>query len=47
MAPDHPDQEFEIRARIKFEGRGFPHGKPDETNTISIERGVLVKAAEG
>ena len=45
--PDHPDQEFEIWARIKFEGPGFPHGKPGETNAISVERVVLVRAAEG
>ena len=28
--PDHPDQKFEVWARIKFDGPGFPHGKPGE-----------------
>ena len=34
-------------ARINSEGPGFPHGKPGEANAISVERVVLVKAAEG
>ena len=40
---DHPDQPFEIWANIQFEGPGFPHGRPDEKNAISIGRVVLVK----
>ena len=47
LDPRRPDQEFEIWARIKFEGPGFPHGKPGETNAIRVERVVLVKATEG
>lgn len=42
--PDQPDREFDICARIKFEGPGFPHGKPEERNAISVERVVLVRA---
>jgi hypothetical protein len=41
--PDHPDQKFEVWARIKFNGPGFPHGKPEEENAISVERVVLVR----
>ena len=40
--PDHPDQKFEVWTRIKFNGPGFPHGKPGEENAISVERVVLV-----
>ena len=39
--PKHPDQEFDVWARIKFEGPGFPHGKPDDKNAICVERVVL------
>ena len=42
--PAHPGQEFEVWARIKFEGPGFPHGQSDTENAISVERVVLVKA---
>jgi len=42
---DHPDRLFEVWARIKFEGPGFPHGKPDAKNAICVERVVLVKAS--
>jgi len=42
---EQPDQEFEIWARIKFEGPGFPHGRPEEQNAISVERVVLVRAS--
>jgi hypothetical protein len=45
--PDRPDQEFDVWARVKFEGPGFPHSKPDQKNAISVERVVLVKAAGG
>lgn len=41
--PDHPNQNFEVWARIKFNGPGFPHGKPDYENAISVERVVLVR----
>jgi hypothetical protein len=43
--PDRPQETFEVWARIKFEGPGFPHGKPVEQNAICIERVVLVKAS--
>ncbi len=43
--PERPDQRFEVWARIKFEGPGFPHGKPGEANAICIERVVLVRAS--
>ncbi|MBI3920727.1 MAG: hypothetical protein HY318_04850, partial [Armatimonadetes bacterium] len=39
----HPDQKFDVWARIKFEGPTFPHGKPDDKNAICVERVVLVK----
>ena len=42
--PRRPDQTFEVWARIKFEGPGFPHGKAGDRNAICIERVVLVKA---
>jgi len=44
--PARPDRRFDVWARIKFEGPGFPHGKPDEPNAICVERVVLVKAGE-
>ena len=39
--PGHPDQPFEIWARIKFEGPGFPRGAAADKNAISVERVVL------
>ena len=42
--PKHPEQKFEIWARLKFEGPGFPHGKPNQTNAICVERVVLIRA---
>jgi len=44
--PQHPDQKFDIWARVKFEGPAFPHGREDEPNAICLERVVLVKAKE-
>ncbi len=44
--PDQPDRKFDIWARIRFEGPGFPHGEPDQKNAISVERVVLVRAEE-
>lgn len=41
--PDNPEQEFEIWARIKFEGPEFPHGKIKDKNAICVERVVLIK----
>jgi len=42
--PEQADQTFEIWARIKFEGPGFPHGKAEAGNAIWVERVVLVKS---
>ncbi len=42
--PRNPDQQFDIWARIKFEGPGFPHGDPQAERAICVERVVLVKA---
>ena len=42
--PKNPDGEFDIWARIKFEGPFFPHGKAEDKNAICVERIVLVKA---
>ena len=39
----NPNRPFEIWARIKFEGPGFPYGKPKDKNAISVERVVLVR----
>jgi hypothetical protein len=41
--PGNPDAEFEIWARIKFEGPAFPHGEADEENAICVERVVLAR----
>jgi len=40
---DHPDRTFDVWARIKFEGPGFPHGRPEDKNAICVERVILVK----
>jgi len=41
---ERPDREFEIWARIKFEGPAFPHGDEADANAICVERVVLVAA---
>jgi hypothetical protein len=41
--PKHSGQQYEVWARIKFEGPGFPHGMPGQKNAICVERVVLVK----
>lgn len=41
--PAHPEQPFEVWARVKFTGPRFPHARPGETNAIYIERLVLAK----
>ena len=41
--PANPNHEFEIWARIKFEGPGFPHGELQDKNAINVERIVLIK----
>jgi hypothetical protein len=41
--PENPDAEFDIWARIKFEGPAFPHGQPEDKNAICVERVVLVR----
>ena len=38
-----PEEKFEVWANIKFEGPGFPHGKPEQNNAISVERVIVVK----
>lgn len=43
----HPEQLFDIWANVKFEGPGFPHGKPEDKNAISVERVVLQKTEKG
>jgi len=47
MDPRNPGQEFDVWARIKFEGPAFPHGKADDKNAICVERVVLVKTGVG
>jgi hypothetical protein len=39
-----PEQKWEVWARVKFEGPGFPHGKPGDKAAICVERLGLVKA---
>jgi len=41
--PEQPQAAYDVWASIKFEGPGFPHGKPGDKNAISVERVVLVK----
>jgi hypothetical protein len=41
--PRQPEQKFDVWARIKFEGPGFPHSQPGQKNAICIERVVLVQ----
>jgi len=41
---DHPERQFDVWARIKFEGPGFPHGELDDRNAICVESVVLVRA---
>ena len=41
--PKHPDQQFDVWAKIKFEGPAFPHGKAADRNAINVERIVFVK----
>lgn len=41
--PQNPDGQFDIWARIKFEGPAFPHGKADEKDAIYVERVVVAK----
>ncbi|MFW6157158.1 MAG: DUF4838 domain-containing protein, partial [Armatimonadota bacterium] len=40
---ENPDQQFDIWARIKFEGPAFPHGDEADENAINVERVVLVE----
>jgi hypothetical protein len=44
--PKHPDQKFEVWARVKFEGPAFPHGTAGQKNAICVERLVQVKTAK-
>jgi hypothetical protein len=44
LEPSAPDREFEVWARVKFEGPRFPHGKPGDKDAICVERVVLVQA---
>jgi hypothetical protein len=41
--PSHPEEQFEVWARIKFEGPGFPHSKPGQKNAICVERVIVVR----
>jgi len=44
--PADPDHKFDVWARVKFEGPGFPHGQSDKHNAICVERVVLVARSE-
>jgi len=38
-----PDQEYEVWARVKFEGPMFPFGRREDADAIHVERVVLVR----
>ncbi len=40
---EDPGREYEVWARIKFEGPAFPYGAEGEADAISVERVILVK----
>ena len=40
---DNPNQQYEVWARIKFEGPAFPHGNKNAKNGIFVERIILIK----
>ena len=42
--PGKPDQQYDLWARIRFEGPRFPHAKPGDPDAIYVERLLLVKA---
>lgn len=42
--PNDPEKEFDIWARIKFEGPAFPHGRAEDQNAICVERVVITEA---
>jgi len=44
--PARPAQEFDVWARIRFDGPGFPHGQKTSKNAICVERVVLVRVRE-
>jgi len=44
--PEAREARYDIWARIKFTGPGFPHGKAADPNAIYVERVVLVRQAE-
>ncbi len=44
--PRKPGRQFQVWARIKFEGPGFPHGRAEDGNAICVERLVLTRAEE-
>lgn len=41
--PARPDAKHEVWASIKFEGPGFPHGRPEQKNAISVQRVIVVR----
>ena len=40
-----PEEKFEVWAHIKFEGPGFPHGKPGQQNAICVDRVAVVRGS--
>lgn len=40
-----PEEMLDVWARIKFEGPGFPHGRPGQKNAICVERVIVVRGA--
>jgi hypothetical protein len=44
LAEGAAQQDFDVRARIKFEGPDFSHGKAGQANSISIVCVTLVRA---
>ncbi len=43
--PSRPEETSEVWARVKFEGPGFPHGKPGQKNAICVERVIVVRGS--
>jgi hypothetical protein len=41
-----PEEKFEVWAHIKFEGPGFPHGKPGQKNAIFVERVIVARGQD-
>jgi hypothetical protein len=41
--PKAPSAQFEVWARVKFEGPRFPHARPGQTDAICVERVIVAR----